>query len=358
MFCTKCGANMADGAQFCTQCGAQFPSEAAPDQTAGQTAGQPSSQAAAQQSSQAVQPAYQQPVQPVYQQPVQQAYQQPAYQQPVYHQPVYQQSVQAMPKKKRHVGLYIMLGILICITGAIAYILGSMSFFKPKNLGISYTQADFNSVVQKLGLHITADLGNGETYDNMPILTGDSTTKPDSTITDETLKNKLSYKDFNWEFSNYQPKSVTLTPAEVTAFFNEIAPSFWWFDKTQVKIAPDGKIITSSQADIEKILSDLYPDVAEFIPIPLPGSANLYTEGDFSITDNQITMDPEVLKLGPIGVPTQYLQGENLDSFSSYLDRFYTIIPDLQINSAGAKDGGFVFDGVIPTEVSITPKNP
>jgi hypothetical protein len=333
MFCTKCGANMADGAQFCTQCGAQFPSEAAPDQTAGQTAGQ------------AAQPVYQQPVQPVYQQPV-------------YQQPVYQQPVQAIPKKKRHVGLYIMLGILICIAGAIAYILGSMSLFKPKNLGISYTQSDFNSVVQKLGLHITADLGNGETYDNMPILTGDASAKPDSTISDATLKNKLSYKDFNWEFSNYQPKSVTLTPAEVTAFFNEIAPSFWWFDKTQVKIAPDGTIITSSQADIEKILSDLYPDVAEYIPIPLPGSANLYTEGDFSITDNQITMNPEVLKLGPIGVPTQYLQGENLDTFSSYLDRFYTIIPDLQINNAGVEGSGFVFDGVIPTEVNITPKNP
>ncbi|MHB1454777.1 MAG: zinc ribbon domain-containing protein [Saccharofermentanales bacterium] len=331
MFCTKCGANLVDGAKFCTQCGAQFPSAEAPVQDSG--------------------PA----TPPVYQQPIQQ---QPQYQQPAYQQPIYQQTAQAVPKKKRHVGLYVMLGILILIAGAIAYMLGSLSLFKPKNLGISYTQADFNSVVQKLGLHVTADLGNGETYDNMPILTGDATAKPDSTITGETLKNKLSYKDYKWEFSNYQPKSVTLTPAEVTAFFNEIAPSFWWFDKTQVKIAPDGTIITSSQADIEKIISELYPDVAEFIPIPLPGSANLYTEGDFSITDNQITMNPEVLKVGPVGVPEKYLQGDNLDALSGFLDRFYTIIPDLQINNAGAKDGVFIFDGVIPTEVSITPKNP
>lgn len=321
MFCTKCGTKSDDGVKFCTQCGAEFPSETAPAQASGSAAG-------------------------------------PVYQQPAYQQPVYQQPVPVVPRKKRHVGIYVMLGILILIAGSIAYMLGSLSLFKPKNLGVSYTQADFNSAVQKLGLHITADLGNGETYDNAPILTGGTDTKPDSTITDGTLKNKLSYKDYNWTFSNYQPKSVTLTPSEVTAFFNEIAPSFWWFDKTQVKIAPDGTIITSSQANIKKIIDELYPDVAEYIPIPLPGSANLYTEGDFSITDNQIAMTPEVLKVGPVGIPEKYLQGDNLDAFSSYLDRFYTIIPDLQINNAGVKNGEFVFDGVIPTEISVTPKNP
>jgi len=38
------------------------------------------------------------------------------------------------------------------------------------------------------------------------------------------------------------------------------------------------------------------------------------------------------------------------------LERFYTIIPELQIKNAGVSNGGFIFDGVIPTQVSITPK--
>ncbi len=309
MFCTKCGARSDDGTRFCTSCGADM--------------------------SQAAQPP-----------------------QPVAAQPAYQQPYPMIPKKKKHTGLFITLAVLIVIAGAIFFLLSRLSLFKPKDLGVRYTQSDFNSVIRKLGLHIEADLGNGETYDNSPILTGGADAKPDSTISKKTMKSKLSYTDFNWEFSDYQPKSVTLTPAEATAFFNEIAPTFWWFDKTQVKPTSDGRILTSSKVYFDKVLDDLYPDVSKYIPIPLPGSANLYTEGDFSITDNRISMTPEVLKIGPVGIPEKYIQGENLDIVSEHLERFYKIIPDMQINYAGVKNGEFVFDGVIPTEVSVTPKNP
>lgn len=329
MFCTKCGANVEDGVKFCTECGENLLL----------TTSQQSQPDLQQQAS------YQQtPSQPVYQQ------------QPVY-QAAYQPAMNMAPKRKRHVGLYVMLSILIILAAIIVYILGSLSFFKPKDLGIKYTQADFNGVIQKLGIHINADLGSNQTYDNAPILAGSMTSKGDSTITKENFENGLNYQDFNWEFSNYVQKSVTLTPEEVTAFFNEIAPTFWWFDKTQVKIDGNGKIITSSQADIKKIKEDLYSDVANNIPIPLPDKVNIYTEGDFSITDNKINMVPDVIKAGPLSVPEQYLAGDNLDIFSSFLERFYTVIPGLQINNAGIKDGEFVFDGMIPTEVKVTPKN-
>jgi hypothetical protein len=264
----------------------------------------------------------------------------------------------AAPKKKRHIGLFITLGVLAVLIGGAIYLLGSVfSWFGPKDIGGSYTQADFNSVIQKLGLHITADLGNGETYDNAPILNGDASSKADSTIKAATLKKKLAIKDYNWSFSNYQQKSVTLTVAEANAFFNEIAPSFWWFDKTRVVIDKDGKIISSSKVDMKKIKAELYPDVAGDIPIPLPSSLNLYTKGDFSVTNNKIDMVPEVIKAGPISIPTQYTGGDNLNIFEDYLGRFITVVPELQINYAGAKDGEFVFDGYIPTEIAVTPKN-
>jgi len=357
MFCTKCGANVADGIKFCTACGADLslaPASSASESGTGQTAGKTTESATS--TAPASAPATPTPAPiPAFQQ---QTYQQPVYQpQPAYQQPMYQPAAIAVPKKKRHVGLYILLSILIVLAGLIVYMLGSLSFFKPKNLGVSYTQADTNSVMKKLGIHITADLGNGEKYDNAPMLTGDLTAKPDSTLKSKTLGTKLSYKDYNWAFSNYQPKSVTLTPAEATAFFNEIAPSFWWFDDTQVKIDSDGSILTSSKANIKKIKEEIYPDVAGEIPIPLPDSVNLYTKGGFSITNNKIDMVPEEIKVGPVGVPGQYLKGDNLDVFSDYLSRFITVIPGLQIDNAGVQGDGFVFEGTIPTEVNITPKN-
>ena len=86
-FCTKCGAQLPDGAQFCTTCGAP---QAAP---APAPAPQP-------------QPQYQQPQyqQPQYQQP---QYQQPQYQQPVYRQPVYQQPVYQQPQYQQPVNVTI-----------------------------------------------------------------------------------------------------------------------------------------------------------------------------------------------------------------------------------------------------------
>lgn len=77
-FCTKCGAQVADGIKFCNSCG--NPMGAAQHQAIPQ---QPRSQAAPQQPQQI----YQQPQQP--QQPYQQPYQQqPPYGQP-YQQPIY-----------------------------------------------------------------------------------------------------------------------------------------------------------------------------------------------------------------------------------------------------------------------------
>jgi len=352
MFCTKCGANVKEGVKFCTECGADMSST--PETTAQETTTATTTTTAAAAPIIAAAVQQQSFQQPVYQQP---QYQQPAYQQPQYQpQPQYQQTAIAAPRKKRHVGLFVLLGVLIVLAGVIIYMLGSFSFFKPKNLGVTYTQADFNSVMQKLGMHVTADLGNGEKYDNAPVLSGNLSSKPTSTLKSETLKKKLPYSDYKWTFSNYQKKSVTLTEAEVTAFFNEIAPNFWWFDDTQVKVDTDGSILTSSKANIKKIKEELFADVAGEIPIPLPDNVNLYTKGNFSIKNNKIDMAPEEIKAGPVGVPNQYLTGSNLGYFSDYLGRFITVIPGLQIDNAGVKGSGFVFEGTIPTEISVTPK--
>ena len=80
-----------------------------------------------------------------------------------------------MPKKKRHIGRWIFLFILVLFVGAGLFMYGSIAWFGPKDLGIRYTQKDYNNTIQKLGIHIKADLGNGETYDNADILAGSDT---------------------------------------------------------------------------------------------------------------------------------------------------------------------------------------
>ena len=45
----------------------------------------------------------------------------------------------------------------------------------------------------------------------------------------------------------------------------------------------------SSTADIERLKTDLYSDVADDAPIPLPDRLNIYSKGQVSITNNQLT---------------------------------------------------------------------
>jgi len=310
MFCPECGKSIPDNSVFCEECGAKIVKASPP------------------------------PIQqPVYQAPP-----------PTNYQPVY--------KKKKPVGLLIFIAILLIIIGGLVYVIGSFMWFPPKDLGVKYTQSDFNSAMRKTGVHIRADLGDGKVYDNKSILEGSNPQNSANTITDSARIKNLSLRDYTWKFSNYKHKAFKLSSVEATAFFNEMAPPVWWFSQSQIKINPDGTIASSSKADVKRIKEELFSDVAGQIPVPLPDiKLNLYTEGSFSIKNNKITMNPKTIEAGPISLPNEYKSGSNLKAFSGYLERFYSVIPKLQINSFGVKDGQFLFDGNIPTEVSITPKN-
>jgi len=319
MFCQNCGKDMESGTVFCTECGAKN-----------------------------VEAQATQPIAP----PPQTTQAPPPYQPPTRF--AQQSNYQPQYKKKKPIGLLIFISVLLIIIGGLVYVLGSIMWFPPKDLGVKYTQADFNNAVRKAGIHIKADLGNGETFDNQPIFSGGATARARSTISDSTRTNGLSYKKFNFKFSKFKHKSFQLTPAEATAFFNEIAPEFWWFTKIQLKINPDGSLVTSSSANIKKMKEELFADVAGRIPVPLPDKINLYTEGMFSITNNKISMVPKVFESGVISLPNEYRSGANLKAFCAYLDRFYKVVPGLKVNSAGIKNGQFFFDGIIPTEISVT----
>jgi hypothetical protein len=366
-------------------------------------------------------------------------------------------------RKKSHTGLWIFLSVLLIVVAAGFFVFAKIALFGPKDLGVRYAQKDYNNVIQKLGMHIEADLGNGVTYDNSAILAGDDEatgyittnipgTTDSSIVISSTAKSSaakssvakssmnassalmssinisstvkssvmassaplssmgasstllssmgassailssmnassaintslgtssadvssmfisgsdepaaieivdLNFEDFNWEFSKYEHKSITISDVELTAFFNEIAPHFWWFKDTQVKIEKDGRIISSSSVNIKKLKTNLYKDVADKIPFPLPDQINLFTAGGFAVNNNRIEMEFDAIDAGIVPVKSILSSGENLNIFSFYLERFYTVIPEMSIDFAGIKDGQFVFEGTIPTEIKVTPK--
>lgn len=235
---------------------------------------------------------------------------------------------------------YVLLAAAVVILGSVFWVYASFSILGPKDLGVEYTHEDYLSALEKTGMQIEFEGMTGEELEEY-----------------KQNAEKKSINDYNFEFSDYERKEFTLTAAESTALLNEVAPGFWWFDDLQVKVLPDGTMEGSSTADIGRLKSDLYSDVADDVPLPLPDNLNIYSKGHISVTNNQLNGEPESFYLGPVPLPGKYMEEESVDVMEEYFPRIYTVVPGLEITSLDSnEDGEFVFDGVIPQKVSVTRK--
>ncbi|ATU08743.1 hypothetical protein [Methanohalophilus portucalensis] len=229
-------------------------------------------------------------------------------------------------------------GILVVI--GLVVVFASFSIMGPKDLGVTYSYEDYQNSLEKTGIQIEFEGMTGEELE-------------------EYKKNaeKKSFHDYEFEFSDYQQKQFVLTNSEATALLNEIAPGFWWFDDIQVKVNPDGSMEGSSKADIKRLENDLYTDIADDVPVPLPDNLNIYSKGNIKITNNQLTGDPESLYLGPVPLPEKYMEEDSVQTMEEYIPRIYQVVPGLEITSLDANEKGeFVFDGVVPQKVTVTKK--
>lgn len=235
---------------------------------------------------------------------------------------------------------YVFIVGLLLVIGSLFWVYASFSLFGPKDLGVEYTYEDYVSALEKTGIEIEFQGMTGAELEEY---------KKDAT--------KESIHDYDFEFSEYERKQFTLTAQESTALLNELAPTFWWFDDLQVKVLPDGTMEGSSTADIKRLKTDLYSDVADDVPLPLPGSLNIYSKGRISVTNNQLSGDPETFYLGAVPLPGKYLEEDSVSVMEEYFPRIYTVVPGLEITSLTSNpEGEFVFDGVIPQKVSVTKK--
>jgi len=341
MFCTKCGAQLNDDARFCTNCGAVTETAQPQPQTQPQQPVPPPPPP----------PQPQQYAPPPQPQP--QQYAPPAYAVPG-PQPVPPQygapAVPPAPKKKRRVGCLIVLIVFLVLIGAGFFVFAKFAWMPPRDLGIRYTQADFDSAVQKVGLRVSyKDMGSNEMTE----------------FIDEHAGEKFLIDDYNWEFSNFEERKFELTSAEATAFANEFLPLWSWFDKVQIKGRSDGSSAGSYQVHFDKIKQELIPDVVDQIPPAvsnlLPDTFNLFLDGSFEIRENEASV-PEKLDRLTVGVvPLQPIIGDVSDSdremIYNYVERLFKQIDGLVIHSLEVNSkGNFAISAYMPTLLTITDK--
>jgi hypothetical protein len=289
MFCPHCGKEIDNGSAFCAECGEEI---------------------IAQQIAKPATP------QPLLYTPIQNQAPPPAYQVPA----------GAKPKKKRHVGLYVLLCILILLAGIIAYMLGSLFFFPPKDLGVKYTPADYASVVKKIGIN----------KDKAPT-TG-------------------SLGDYKYVYSGTKYLDALFTQEELTAWLNEGRPSYFALKKTQVKINKDGTVEASGEVNFDVAKYIVSKNIAgvdwKQVPIPIPSKANAYVKSGGSVTNNLPNLVGLSGSIGAIPMPSSALNKSNVNMIDNDIK---TIIenglPGVKIDKIEVIGNKIHFAGQIPAKM-------
>lgn len=264
-----------------------------------------------------------------------------------------------MKKKGSKIKGFIFLILILVLSGSAFYVYSGLSLFKPKDLGVSYTPADYSRALEKTGIEIIVD-GQRITWQTQSTLADGQTFEQSAAYLLGVIGNpgpeKKMINDYNFEFSDFERKTFTLTNQEATAFLNGIAPSFFWFDTIQVKSLQGGKVEASSTLNTKKIMTELYSDVADKIPIPLPDRVNIYGIASVSVTNNRLSWYPDSFYLGPVSLPERYMNDSTIQAVEPYLQRLYTVVPGFEIISLTTQGNGFFVDAVFPQKVVVTKK--
>jgi len=220
--------------------------------------------------------------------------------------------------------------VFISIVVLIILVLGFFGLFpgvsnilganKPKDLGISYSQADLDA---------------GRT------LTG-------VTLQDQTAEKSLGFegtKSISGEYSSQV----------ITAMIDSAKYKYYPISNAQVRINPDGTVETSGVINISKVGQwslDLGADeglvskAKSYIGIVSP-SPSFYLKGTMSITNNQINLsitDAKVSRFtAPKAIIDQY-QGQLAD----FVEQRMANVSGLQVRSAKFENGKMILDANYP----------
>jgi hypothetical protein len=282
MVCRNCGAQLTDGAQFCVKCGMRV---------TGPSAAQPQGVAYA-------------PAVPV----------------------IY---------RKRHQALKALIVILsIALLAGGAYLIWGVQLgLAQKDLGVKWTQRDFNSVTAKLGV-----------------------------VTEAPPKGTDRSK-FTKEFSGTQNIDWTLTSSEVTAWMNKDRPGYWPFADVQIKFHDNNRIEASAKVNLGKLMtyslvkSNLPQEAVGFIAsIPLQIPVYLDIKGGFTGTKS-VAISLNELKIPFMSITGDSYGGEPNNVLNRIVDGILAEAEQVNISGFSTSEGAMHMTGTWFTAMERVPVN-
>jgi hypothetical protein len=185
--------------------------------------------------------------------------------------------------------VFLLLGYLGFIPG-LSNLMGSN---KPRDLGITYTEADRQSARDKSQVEYQA--------------------LPDNTPDELSLQRIGS-----------RPVTASFTSAEITALMNDRPYKYWPYEDVQMKFNADGSVEVSGS-----LIKDRVPGYAAAIGIPknvvervmyyLPAHPVYYVKGKASLSENRVAIfEPEKFELGRMPMPLGMILSQSNSSMTAY----------------------------------------
>ncbi|NMA79512.1 MAG: hypothetical protein GX967_02565 [Clostridiales bacterium] len=226
-------------------------------------------------------------------------------------------------KKRKLYSRLVIIAIVLVILIPLFIFAGSILWFPPKNLGMSYEKTEIEAVKNSLGIEIIRNGSN-----------------------DDTLV---------WEFSDYEHKEVEITSNEFTALINEIKPDDFYLEDMQVKVV-DNIVRLSAKANLDNLNDNILADARKMSPIPLPSKVNFYTESAFSIKDKVIAVKPYEVSIGMLNITSEIDKDLAETEVAGYIKKYFDKVPNMEVNDLYIVDGNFHINAYIPTKAIGNPK--
>lgn len=201
-----------------------------------------------------------------------------------------------------------------------------------KNLGIKYTQEDYDSMITKLE------------YIKDAVPTGD-------------------IGDYTYVYGPLKDVNVSFTSEELTAFFNVNRPSYYALKNVQIKINEKTlEVSTSANVDYflntllegkytKEEINDAYPALGL-----LPDNVNLYLNIEGSVNNNLSSLKLNTLQVQGVTLPDGLINSEDAISLlTTSVDNVlskYEEKSGTHINKMGIENNKLLFDAKVPSSLN------
>jgi len=230
--------------------------------------------------------------------------------------------------------LILVLVIVVILTaGYLGFVPGLSTIMgadKPKDLGITYTQDDFQNMTAKSG--ITRQ------------------TLPESTDLIQSA-----------QYEGTHELKITYSGQDLTALVNETKWKYNPFSNVQIRINQDATTEISGNINLEKLwdyvgtngvsTSDI--EQAKKALAAIPSQPAFYAKGVTEGADNKVSkLNIESLSIGRLSVPSNIIH-TNQHYLAEIADKEMSSIPGFYAKSVKAENGEVKFEGSIPDVESI-----